>query len=184
MRLNAAQPGSRRGQHAGGFSQLEMIITISVAGLMSVAIIPAMLPHGGKSTAAYQALRLADDLRHTRLLAMAWGTPLVFSTDNDSYRVSCVAGIAGAGCSSMLPPASLCPNPSPTIIDPGHNGPFCIALENGVTLSGPAAVQFDALGRPQSLAGTLRYRLRVGSETLATVDIAPVTGFVSSMVAP
>lgn len=181
MRLKTAQPRPRRGSSARGFSQLEMVITLSVAGLMSAAIIPTLLPQGGKSTAAYQALRLADDLRHTRLLAMSWGKPLVFSSDSAGYRVSCAAG---ADCSNVLPPASLCPNPGPTIIDPGHHGPFCVALENGVMLSGPSSVQFDVLGRPQSLAGRLRYQLQVNNQTLATVDVTPGTGFVSLTVTP
>ena len=83
-----------------------------------------------------------------------------------------------------MPPASLCPNPGPTIIDPGHHGPFCVALENGVTLSGPASVQFDILGRPQSMPGSLRYQLRADGQTLASVEIAPSTGFVSPVVTP
>lgn len=179
MNMRTAQAWPHHGRRLRGFSQLEMIITISVAGLMSATIVPKMLPQSGKSTVAYQALRLADDLRHTRLLAMSWGNPLVFSSDSASYRVSCAAG---AGCSTVLPPASRCPNPSPTIIDPGHHGPFCIALENSVALSGPTSVQFDLLGRPQSSSGSLRYQLQVNGQTLATVNIAPSTGFVSTTV--
>ena len=178
MNMRTAQARPHDGRRLRGFSQLEMIITISVAGLMSATIGPKMLPQSGKSTVAYQAVRLADDLRHTRLLAMSWGNPLVFSSDSASYRVSC----AGAGCSTVLPPASRCPNPSPTIIDPGHHGPFCIALENSVALNGPASVQFDLLGRPQSSSGSLRYQLQVNGQTLATVNIAPSTGFVSTTV--
>ncbi len=166
-------------RRARGFSQLEMIITISVAGLMSATLVPAMLPQGGKSTAAYQAHRLAEDLRHTRLLSMAWGKSLVFSSDTASYRVSCAAGYS---CDTAMPPAAHCPNPSLSVVDPGHHGPFCIALENGVTLSGPPSVQFDLLGRPQSGSGSLRYELRVGGVAFATVDIAPATGFVSAAV--
>ncbi len=181
MRLKTAPRGPHHGRSARGFSQLEMITTISVAGLIAAAVIPNMLPQGGKSTAAYQALRLADDLRHTRLLAMSWGKPLEFYSDTAGYRANCAAG---ASCSSIVPPASLCPNPGPTIIDPGHHGPFCVALENGVTLSGPASVQFDILGRPQSMPGSLRYQLRVDGQTLASVEIAPSTGFVSPVVTP
>ncbi len=166
-----------RSWRSHGFSQLEMIFTISVASLMSATLVPKMLPQGGKSTAAYQALRLADDLRHTRLLSMSWGKSLIFNSDANSYRVNCATGEI---CSTALPAASRCPSPSAAVIDPGHHGPFCIALENGITLSGPSAVQFDLLGRPQYAGGSIRYQLMMNGVVLAMVDVAPMTGYVST----
>lgn len=167
-----------RQKQVRGFSQLEMIITLSMAGVMSATLVPKMMPHAAKSTAAYQALRLESDLRHTRLLAMSWGKALDFSSDAASYRVNCAIGLI---CNSAIAPASRCPNPSASVIDPGHHGPFCIGLENGVTLSGPASVQFDLLGRPQYV-GTIRYQLLIDGAVYATVNVAPVTGFVSTTV--
>lgn len=178
MKTRPAPVRPRRGRTVSGFSQLEMIVAMSMAGLMSATVIPKMLPQSGKSTAAYQALRLADDLRHTRLLSMAWGKSLVFSSNALSYRVTCASGQT---CSTALPAASTCPNPSAAVIDPGHHGPFCIALENGVTLNGPASVQFDLLGRPQYV-GSIHYQLIVNGATIATVDVASATGNVSTTV--
>ena len=178
MKTRPAPAKPRRGNTASGFSQLEMIVAMSMAGLMSATVIPKMLPQSGKSTAAYQALRLADDLRHTRLLSMSWGKSLVFSSDALSYRVTCASG---QSCSTALPVASTCPNPSAAVIDPGHHGPFCVALESGVTLSGPVSVQFDLLGRPQ-YAGNIHYQLIANGTTIATVDVSSTTGFVSTAV--
>ncbi len=174
-RTRAASPPRLR---ARGFSQVEMIVTIAVASIMSATVISKALPHAGRSTAAYQAQRLADDLRHTRLLAMSWGQTLVFSTAPSTYRVSCAAP---ASCSQTTPSAALCPNPSPVVIDPGHHGPFCVPLEGSVTLSGPATLQFDLLGRPLTSAA-VSYQLTAGGATIATVTVAPVTGFIDTTI--
>lgn len=178
MSIRCRHGEPRRGRFAGGFSQLELITTIALAGIMSASVIPKMMPQSGRSSAAYQALRLADDLRHVRLLAVGWGKPLVFSSDAASWRVTC----ANAGsCTNVTPPASTCPNPSATVLDPGHHGGFCVALESGVTLTGPASVQFDLLGRPQ-YAGAIVYSLSAHGAVIATVSVAADTGFVSTAV--
>ncbi len=171
----ATQPPRSR---ARGFSQIEMLVTIAVASIMSATVISKALPQAGKSTAAYQAQRLADDLRHTRLLAMSWGQTLVFSTASSTYRVSCATP---ASCSQTTPSAANCPNPSPVVIDPGHHGPFCVPLESSVTLSGPATLQFDLLGRPLTGA-EVSYQLTSGGTTIATVTVAPITGFINTTI--
>ena len=166
-----------RGWFARGFSQLELVTTIALAGIMSASVVPKMMPQAGKSSAPYQALRLADDLRETRLLAMGWGQTLVFAANSTTWRVSC----ANAGsCSNGMPSAATCPNPTTSVIDTGHHGPFCVALESGVTLSGPASIQFDLLGRPQA-SGTITYSLSVNGSAIATVSVAADTGFVSTV---
>ncbi len=160
---------------ARGFSHLELVTTIAVASLMSVSVVPKMMPNASRNAANWQAVRLADDLRHARLLAMSLGKPLSFNSDATSWRVSCVDP---AVCTQVTPPAVSCPNPTPTLLDPGHHGGFCVALENGVTLSGPSAVQFDLLGRPQSVS-TMTYQLSSHGTVVATVSVAPGTGFVT-----
>ncbi len=178
MKPKPRAPRPPRGGRARGFSQLELLTTVALAGIMSASVVPKMLPQTGKSTAAYQALRLADDLRHTRLLAMSWGKSLVFSANANTWRVTCASGFS---CSTGTPAAASCPNPSAAVIDPGHHGPFCVALENGVTLSGPGSIQFDLLGRPQH-SGAITYQLSAGGTTIATVSVAADTGFVSTAV--
>ncbi len=172
----ATQPPRR--QRGRGVSQVELIVTIAVASIMSATVISKALPQAGKSTAAYQAQRLADDLRHTRLLAMSWGQTLVFSADSATYRVSCASV---GSCNQATPSATICPNPSLVVIDPGHHGPFCVPLENSVTLSGPATLQFDLLGRPLTTA-SVSYQLTSGGSTIATVTVAPVTGFIQTTI--
>ena len=166
------------GRFARGFSQLELVMTIALAGIMSAGAVNQWMPQAGKSSAGYQALRLADDLRHTRLLAMAWGKSLVFSSAGGSWRVSCSDP---SQCANATPAASACPNPTSVVVDPGHHGAFCVPLESGVTLSGPATIEFDLLGRPQS-AAAMSFQLSANGATIATVTVAADTGFVTTTV--
>ncbi len=161
-----------------GFTLMQLIIVLSMVGILAAYVIPKMMPSAGKSTAGYQALKLADNLRHTRMLALSWGKALKFQSDSASYRVTCSTP---AACSNATPAAASCPNPTAVIIDHGHNGPFCIALESGVSLSGPAEIEFDLLGRPLATASST-YQIFVGSTLMATVTVAAGTGFVSTAV--
>ncbi len=158
-----------------GFTHLELVTTIAVASLMSASVVPKMIPQASRSAANWQAVRLADDLKQTRLLAMAWGKQLSFDSDASSWRVSCVNT---GTCTVITPPAQTCPNPTSTVLDPGHHGGFCVAIENNVTLTGPASLQFDLLGRPQT-AGAVTYQLSANGSVVATVTVAPGTGNVS-----
>ena len=63
-----------------GFTHLELVTTIAVASLMSASVVPKMIPQASRSAANWQAIRLADDLRHARLLAMSLGKALAFNT--------------------------------------------------------------------------------------------------------
>lgn len=156
---------------------MQLIVVLSMVGVLSAYVIPKIMPSAGKGTAAYQALKLADNLRHTRMLAVSWGKSLKFHSDAVSYRVTCSTP---ASCNNATPSASQCPNPTAVIIDHGHHGPFCIALEADVTLSGPADIEFDLLGRPLTI-GNSTYQLFAGNALMATVTVAAVTGFVSTV---
>lgn len=154
------------------------MMVLILIGILSATLIPKMLPTAGKSTAPYQASKLANNLRYTRMLAMASGKSLKFKADTQSYRVACSIP---AACNNSTPAAASCPNPTAVLTDHGHHGPFCIALEGGVTLSAPTELEFDLLGRPVAATAS-SYQLFVGSSLMATVSVAPVTGFVSVIV--
>lgn len=165
----------QRSRWAEGIGLLELLMVLILVGILSATLIPKMLPTAGKSTAAYQAGKLVDNLRYTRTLAMASGKALKFKADPQSYRVVC--SIAAA-CNNSIPAAASCPNPTTVLNDHGHHGPFCIALESGVTLTAPTELEFDLLGRPVAAAAS-NYQLFAGSSLMATVTVTPVTGFVS-----
>lgn len=161
----------------GGFTLMELIVVLSMVGIFSAYVIPKIMPSASKDTATYQALKLADNLRHTRMLAVSWGKALKFKSDPASYRVTCSTP---AACINVTPTASNCPNPTAVVLDHGHHGPFCIALESGVSLSGPAEIEFDLLGRPLTNSSAT-YQLLVGNALMASVTVAAGTGFVSTV---
>ena len=163
---------------ARGASLMELVMVLTIIGILSAYAVPKILPSANKTTAAYQAHKLADNLRHTRMLALAWGKALKFKTDSASYRVVCSNA---AACNNRTPAAASCPNPTAVVIDHGHHGPFCIALENSVILVAPAELEFDILGRPVT-AVINSYQFFAGSTLMATVSVTPVTGFISTVV--
>lgn len=175
IRNQPLQRAQRRGM--GGFTLMQLIVVLSMVGVLSAYVIPKIMPSAGKGTAPYQALKLADNLRHTRMLAASLGKSLKFQSDAASYRVTCSTP---AACNNATPAASNCPNPTVVMIDHGHHGPFCIALEGSVSLSGPAEIEFDLLGRPLTV-GNSTYQLFVGSTLMATVTVVAGTGFVSTV---
>jgi len=145
-----------------GFTTIELIIVVVLLGILSAFAVLGALPRAGESTAGYQAQQLASDLRHTQMLAIAWGKDLNFTTTPTSYNVSCVSG-------SMGPCAS-----SP-VLDPGHSGSFTVALDN-VTVSPATTLTFDIVGKPSSAAS---FAITADGVTIATVTVAANTGFVT-----
>ncbi len=149
-----------------GFTMVELVLVLVLIGILSAFVVSKAMPRAGESTAGYQAVRLANDLRHTQMLAMAWGRNLNFVATSGSYSVSCASGVSPGPCAS-----------SP-VLDPGHSGPFDVALEN-VTLAvvtGPNPLTFDIVGKPSAAAS---FTLAAGGVTLATVTVAANTGFVT-----
>jgi len=142
-----------------GFTLLELVIVLVILGTLSAFAIPRFAP--SDNTLAAQADRLARDLRHAQALALNQGRTLDFVVQSaTSYRISFGGG---------------------TIIDPATQQPFQVTLDNNVTLTG-TDTGFDSLGRPVSagvLLGAARVFTLSGSSRAATVNLSPVTGFVT-----
>ena len=144
-----------------GFSIIELVVVMVLLAILSAVAVMAVMPRAGENTAGYQAGRLASDLRHTQMLAMAWGKNLNFATSPGSYSVSCASG---STCTST------------PVSDPGHSGSFDVSMES-VTLSATAnPLTFDIVGRP---SGPATFTLAVDGVTVATVTVAANTGFVA-----
>lgn len=149
-----------------GFTMVELILVVVLLGILSAFVVSMAMPRAGVSTAGYQAQLLASDLRHTQMLATAWGKGLSFAiTPPSTYSVSCASGFRGGPCDF-----------SP-VVDPGHSGPFTVTLD-GVTLTASTTpLTFDILGKPSSSSAS--FTLSAGGATLATVAVAAGTGFVT-----
>jgi len=140
-----------------GFTLIELIVVVVLVGILSAFVVSRAMPRAGDSTTAgYQAQRLASDLRHAQMLALAWGRALTFTASGNSYSVVCVA--TGGPCVSTTSP----------VVDPGRDGPFTVNME-GVSVSG--STTFDILGKPSAAAS---FTLSSGG----TVSVAADTGFV------
>ena len=150
-----------------GFTLVELVSVLVLVGILSVYVVSKAMSSAGQSTAGYQAVRLASDLRHTQMLALAWGVALTFTSTPSSYSVSCATSTT-APC----PPSTSPPTP---VTDPGHSGAFSVTLDNSVTLNA-TSVTFDILGQP---ATAPTFTFTSDSKTMAAVTVAANTGFVT-----
>jgi prepilin-type N-terminal cleavage/methylation domain-containing protein len=152
-------PGASCTTRIRGFTLLELVIVLVILGTLAAFAIPRFSP--SDNTVAAQAERLARDLRHVQSLAMNQGRTLEFDVQSaTTYRVT------HGG------------NP---VTDPATQQAYTVSLDNSVTLSGTDTA-FDSLGRPVaagSLLGTARVFTLSGTTRTATVNLAPVTGFVT-----
>ena len=156
-----------------GFTMVELIVVIMILSILSVVV--AMRWNAPSSTVPYQAELAARNLRHAQILAMNLGQTLqVQIVSPTNYRVRCAVA-------SITPPC----NGAAAIADPASNtGTFDVTLASGITLTGPATLNFDRLGRPVNPAsGTLTtaanaYTFSTGSLTYSA-RVNPITGFVT-----
>lgn len=145
-----------------GFTAIELLIVVVFLGILSAFAVLKAMPRAGESTAGYQAQRLASDLGHTQMLAMAWGKELVFTSAQNSYKVTCKTVVV-----SPCPPSTMSP-----VVDPGRSDTFVVILDN-VTLNN-TSLTFDIVGKPLSAASFI---VSADGVTMATVTVAANTGF-------
>jgi MSHA pilin protein MshC len=150
-------------RNEAGFTLIEMIIVMSVVGILSAyAIMKNSSP--ATYTLLSQAQTMASDIRHVQSLATTWGK---------SLRITAVAGTNGTySVSCVTSGASPC-NTNP-VINPSTGAAFVVALQKDTVLSGPATLDINSLGQP-SAAGA--YILST-SEASMNVRVATLTGFV------
>lgn len=148
---------------SAGFTLVELVIVIVALGILAAyAAIGFVTP--AEATLRSEAEQFARDIRHLQMLAATSGQHLqlgVAGGSAGSYSVSCIGG--PAGCSS---PAN-----------------FSVTLRSA-TISGPALLDFDSLGRPLAVGGAVSttaspYTLTAGSPPGIAVTVSPVTGFVA-----
>lgn len=156
-----------------GFTLVELIVVIVILSILAVTV--GMRWNASSSTVPYQAELAARNLRHAQILAMNWGQTLqVEIVSPTNYRIRCAVA-------SITPPC----NGVGAIMDPAANtGTFDVTLASGITLTGPATLNFDRLGRPVNPAsGALTtaanaYTFSTGSLTYSA-RVNPITGFVT-----
>lgn len=153
---------------AAGFTLVEFIIVIILAGILSataVITISAQTEH----SVTTQADELRRNLSHIQLLAISQSQRLRLSVNavGTNYTVVSCTTSACAATNALIDPAT------------GQN--FSVALTGGVTLAPTSNIlDFDSLGRPQSagsLISTARTYTLSGSGRSVSVTVLPITGF-------
>lgn len=154
-------------QLQAGFTLVELVIVIVALAVLSVyAAILSVAPQ--EANLPSQAEQLARDIRHLQMLAATNGQHLRLNATAGGYNVTCISGG---------------PNPcnGTMVIDPATGRDFSVTL---VGLTGPAALDFDSLGRPLAGDGAVAtvsiqpYTLSAGSSSMK-VTVSPITSFVS-----
>jgi prepilin-type N-terminal cleavage/methylation domain-containing protein len=156
-----------------GFTLVEMLVVMLVLSVLAVTV--GMRWNDTSTILPYQAELMARNLRHAQLLAMTWGQNLqVVVVTPTNYMVRCVVASATVPCNGAGP-----------VMDPASSsGTFNVVLSNNASITGPALLAFDRLGRPVNpatsalLAVTNSYILSDGTVTW-TARVSPITGFVT-----
>jgi len=163
---------SHRRARSRGFTILELVVSITVIGILGAVVGPRMMSRG-VSTIPIQADLLARNIRHVQNLSLTWSQPLKINLLGNSYTVSCVTATGKWPCLND------------PIMDSDSHKTFSVALTDGVTISG-ATIAFDSMGRPidpastNLISATQSVSLGVSGEVWR-LDIYPVTGFVSTV---
>lgn len=143
---------------SGGFTLLELVLTIAIIGLLALLVMPRLLNAYPRLAAKSEGIRLRADLAYAQQLAIAHNQTHRVTFDTGGERVS-IYRVEGA------PPHGLISERT---------------LTGGVDLVGCSFaggyVEFNSLGEP-SEGGSVLLR-GAGGETV-TVTVAPGTGLVT-----
>jgi prepilin-type N-terminal cleavage/methylation domain-containing protein len=160
-------------RRSGGFSFIELIVTLVMMGVVS-AVAVINIRAQDQHSATVQADQFRRNLSHLQLLAISQGARLKLTVASTGYSV-CLAATATCNAASA-------------ITDPATGAAFSVTLTDGVQFTAGTTgspYYFDSLGRPVSTAttaalvtGTTTFSLNgVGRATAVDVTVLPITGF-------
>ena len=158
-------------RRSGGFSFIELIVTLVMMGVVS-AVAVINIRAQDQHSATVQADQFRRNLSHLQLLAISQGARLKLTVASTGYSV-CLA--ATATC-----------NAANSINDPATGSGFSVTLTDSVSFTvGTGDYYFHSLGRPVTaetgaalITGTTTFSLNgVGRATAVDVTVLPITGF-------
>lgn len=143
-----------RGGVERGFTLLELILVMAIAGILAAVAVPRMVGNNSFDTRGFTD-QLAATVRFAQKLAIAQHRD-VFVALTANTATLCY----DSACAGLAP-------------GPGGETPYTVTAPNGVTIASPvAALRFDAGGRPNIAAplqitvnGAGAYSVRVERET-------------------
>lgn len=166
-----------------GWTLVELVVVLVVGALLAYVAVRTFQPK--EALALEQAERLRNDLRHVQMVALTRGGSFQLKMSG-AVPAACPAGGSAyywvIACTVAAPdPCTGAPNTP--IADPRlPGGIFCVALESGLALGG-SDLYFDPLGRPKTGAALIAANATFtisGGGVARTVDVAPLTGFVTA----
>lgn len=170
-RASLCRPFAKAIRNGGGFTLVELVITIVLIGVLSTVVITNIGARTQHSVTA-QADEFRRNLSHIQLLALS-----------RSQRMRLFVNGGGTNYTVVSCTTSACTATTP-VSDPATGGNFSVDLIDGVTLAPFSdALYFDSLGRPRRSDGGLITDIPARSYTLSDghrsvkVCVAPITGF-------
>lgn len=136
--LSSPRPPARR--RAAGFSLLELVITLSLLGVLLATVLPAFGTWTRNAKSRAVAESLANGMRAAQAEAVRRNRQIVFSLTNDEPALAAAA--AANGRNWVIRTVAV-PGEDPVFVQGGSLGP---AGEN-VNITGQASLCFNSLGR-------------------------------------
>lgn len=140
-----------------GFTMVELILVIVVAGILASVAVPRMLGRTGFDTRGF-ADQLAATVRFAQKLAVAQHTDV-----HVRLTASDVTLCYDAACATLAP-------------GPGGEKPYTVNAPSGVAITPTTTLHFDAGGRPVNLAA--RLDIQVNGSGTHHVFVEQETGYV------
>jgi MSHA pilin protein MshC len=141
-----------------GFTITEIVVTISIIGLLAAVAIPRFL-----SSDAFASRGFHDEaigvVRYAQKTAIAWRRPVFVCVTSTEVRAGAVPG-----CATALP-------------HPGTGGDLVAAAPNGVTLAPVGGFTFDGLGRP-NVPATITFSSTISGDPARRIAVQAETGYV------
>lgn len=140
-----------------GFTLVELVTVIGIAGLLAIAVAPRLFDRVGFEARGFHD-QARSVIRYAQKVAVA-------------QRRTVFVQVTAGGVQACYD--ATCGNP---VSDPSQGGILAIGAPDGVTLTPAVNFSFDGLGRP-SAVGTVTINL-IGDVTPRAIVVEPETGYV------